>query len=543
MVLARAIEDTGLSSSIVVQEHKKSLIDSTAGQPQDGVIDRKAMWGVFCVYMAIGAVGDFFVTFLAAPTLCQYVFGPMGTAAGDHTTLGQCNVAPSVFQISWNFKVFFGFFLDLVPFFTSRRKGWILFGWTGGLVMLAVNASLVDYFVENHRFDLYVKSLMAMCIFYTFSDVAADGMVVEMSKLEPDGRKGYIMTTCQILRFGMMMTSTAFGTLAMSGPSYQPPGPPAPGALVLPFELRLSHVHWMIFAITVPMYIGMWLWIRDPPAPEDHHANIWEGARVNAGRVWTAMKSFAVFMLIIQCYGNNAIANLMNPANNGIASISKPTNIQTGIGSVVGNLSLMMGVWAFRKFFMATSWRVTLFVSQFFIALTSALSLMSIYDTWGISRNGWFYMFTSSLPAFIQGVGRIVSSLAIIEISPKGLEATIFELLVSANNGAISLNTAFQTVFAAPFQLDDVNISSWEKNPDMVPTYQNRLMMATVFSLIVNFAGAFAFVWFLPKNAEQCRAWAAKKSWHKNWAAILNVIIFTVPFVYANYTTLSHISS
>lgn len=110
MVLARAIEDTGLSSSIVVQEHKKSLIDSTAGQPQDGVIDRKAMWGVFCVYMAIGAVGDFFVTFLAAPTLCQYVFGPMGTAAGDHTTLGQCNVAPSVFQyhgISKYFSVSF----------------------------------------------------------------------------------------------------------------------------------------------------------------------------------------------------------------------------------------------------------------------------------------------------------------------------------------------------------------------------------------------------------------------------------------------------
>jgi hypothetical protein len=33
--------------------------------------------------------------------------------------------------------------------------------------MVAVNASLADYFVENHRFDLYVKSLMVMCIFYT----------------------------------------------------------------------------------------------------------------------------------------------------------------------------------------------------------------------------------------------------------------------------------------------------------------------------------------------------------------------------------------
>jgi hypothetical protein len=286
----------------------------------------------------------------------------------------------------------------------------------------------------------------------------------------------------------------------------------------------------------------MWIWIRDPPPPEDHHTSICEGAKVNAGKLWVALKSFAVFMLIVQCYGTQSLANLMNPANNGIASISKPTNIQTGIGAVLGNLSLLGGVWFFRRFLMATSWRSTLFMSEFMLAVTSALSLMSIYDTWGISRNGWFYMFTSNLPAFIQGVGRIVSSLAIIEISPAGLEATVYELLVSANNGAISLNTALQTVFAAPFQLDDVNSESWAKNPDMVPTYQRRLMLATVFTLLVNILGAFIFVWFLPKNAEMCRNWASKKSWHKNWAAVLNIVIFTVPFTYANYTTLSRIS-
>jgi hypothetical protein len=115
----------------------------------------------------------------------------MGNAPGDHTTLGQCNVAPSVFQISWNFKLFFGFFLDLVPFFKSRRKGWILFGWTGGLAMLAVNALFVESFVENHQFDTYLYGLMLMCFFYCFSDVAADGMVVEMSKFEPEDKKGH----------------------------------------------------------------------------------------------------------------------------------------------------------------------------------------------------------------------------------------------------------------------------------------------------------------------------------------------------------------
>lgn len=544
MVLASLV-DTGLSSSIVGNETKEALVESSCDVPnQESRLDRRTTWGVYCVYMAIGCTGDFFVTFLAAPTLCQYVFGPMGNEPGDHTTVGQCNVAPSVFQMSWNFKLFFGFFLDIVPFFKSRRKGWILFGWTGGLAMLGINALFVDYFVENHQFDMFLYSLMLMCFFYTFSDVAADGMLVELSKLEPESQKGTIMTNSQMCRFTMMMVSTAFGTLAMSGPSYQPPGKPAPGALVLPFELPLSGVLWMIFAIAVPFYVGMWIWLRDPPIPEEHQGKgKCEIAKEAGKHVWTAMKSFAVFMLLLQCYGIQALANLMNPANQAIASISKPTTIQTGIGAVIGNLSLVLGIWIFKRFFLKTNWRSTLFMSEFFLALASALGLMSIYDTWGISRNGWFYMFSANLPSLIQGIGRVVSSLAIVEISPRGLEATIYELLVSANNGAISLNTALQSIFAAPFKLEDISSVTWEAHPEMVPTYQNRLMLATVFSLIVNISGAAVFMWCLPKDPEQCRAWAQKKSWHKNWAAALNLVIFAVPFVYANYTVLSFVTA
>lgn len=105
------------------------------------------------------------------------------------------------------------------------------------------------------------------------------------------------------------------------------------------------------------------------------------------------------------------------------------------------------------------------------------------------------------------------------------------------------MNTALQTLFAAPFELDDVNSVSWDKHPDMVPTYQNRMMMSTLFALLVNVVGAFAFMWFLPRNAAQCKAWANKPSWHKNRAAVLNCIVFAVPFVWANYSTVSRISS
>lgn len=37
-----------------------------------------------------------------------------------------------------------------------------------------------------------------MCFFYIFSDVAGDGMTIELSKLEPPETRGYILTTGQI---------------------------------------------------------------------------------------------------------------------------------------------------------------------------------------------------------------------------------------------------------------------------------------------------------------------------------------------------------
>merc|ERR1712050_468972 len=193
---------------------------------------------------------------------------------------------------------------------------------------------------------------------------------------------------------------------------------------------------------------------------------------------------------------------------------------------------------------MGKSWRMTLFMSQFFLALANCCLLMSIYDVGGFSRNGWFYMFANNIPSMIQGIGRIVSSLPVIEISPVGLEATVFELLTSANNGAMSMNSALQTLLGVPFQLGDVNADNFfgKAHADKVPEYEERLMLATVTATLINVVAAFIFMFFLPRNAEHCKTWANKKSWHKNWAAVLNVVIFTLPFVYANYTTVSHIA-
>merc|ERR1712048_645093 len=95
--------------------------------------DKGSALGLYCMYALVGLVNGFFSSYINVP-FCQYVFGPMNTLG--HTTTQQCAVASSIIQMPWNFKVFYGFFLDRFSFFGSRRRGWIIFGWAASLVIL-----------------------------------------------------------------------------------------------------------------------------------------------------------------------------------------------------------------------------------------------------------------------------------------------------------------------------------------------------------------------------------------------------------------------
>jgi len=156
---------------------------------------------------------------------------------------------------------------------------------------------------------------------------------------------------------------------------------------------------------------------------------------------------------------------------------------------------------------------------------------------------GGFYMFQANVPNFIQGVGQVVSSLAVIEVSPPGLEATIYELLISAFNGALALAAVLQTQFGRLFSLEDINAKAFDQHPDKIPEYERKLATATIFCFIVNILGAAVFMWFLPKNPSQCRQWMDKKSWHTNAAATVNLLVFGLPYLYANYQVIAEMAN
>ena len=67
-------------------------------------------------------------------------------------------------------------------------------------------AAFAQNLADEGQFATYMMLLMVMCFFYIFSDVAGDGMTIELSKLEPPETRGYILTTGQTLHFHMLFT-------------------------------------------------------------------------------------------------------------------------------------------------------------------------------------------------------------------------------------------------------------------------------------------------------------------------------------------------
>jgi hypothetical protein len=122
------------SSFIAEGELQRSIIE---GRDDDGTksphfeLDRKAVWGLYCMYAIIGIIYGFIQNFIAIP-ICYYVFGPLeypndftevtGLDLPSRSSLQQCNIGQAIVTMPWNLKVFYGLFLDQFGFFWNSTQ-------------------------------------------------------------------------------------------------------------------------------------------------------------------------------------------------------------------------------------------------------------------------------------------------------------------------------------------------------------------------------------------------------------------------------------
>ncbi|CAE6952585.1 unnamed protein product [Symbiodinium sp. CCMP2592] len=455
--------------------------------------------------------------------ICQYVFGPLGQVG--RASVQQCNISVSLTQMPWNFKIFYGLLLDQLGFCGTRRRGWIIFGWTCSLVILACMSVLAQNLADEGNFAVYMMLLVVMCFFYIFADVAGDGMTIELSKLEPPETRGYILTTGQMVRFATTTLTNVLGILAMNGKYYYPPQREGDtNDTIFSFELSFWQVHLVLVCMALPFWGFMVYLLQDPP----QQVVLMHSPQDVIKEMWKVMKTKVMFYLILFALGNMAIASLLNPAQNIIAFIAAPSTLQNSVGTFAGNAMFLIGVFLFRRYFMMRNWRMTFVWTAMILALNNCFQLMVIYNAWGIGQDGWFYAFGSNILMVIQGIAQVLSSLAVVEISPAGYEASVYEFLTSIHNAGITLNSNLQNLFVPIFHLNGIAQAYFPTPSDPSPPqseFNTDMARATYFTMIVNLAGALTFCWFLPKQKEQCRKWAEDPVWRRPAVGTVNVVL------------------
>merc|ERR1719382_2096251 len=130
------------------------------------------------------------------------------------------------------------------------------------LSALTISARTLE---ESGDFSVYALLLMGVCFFYIFADVAGDGMTIELTKLEPEATRGYILTTGQMIRFLAMTLSSFVGTFFMNGRSYYNASKLSGNDTVFSYELSFWQVHLLLLCVCVPVLIAMAVLLRDPP--------------------------------------------------------------------------------------------------------------------------------------------------------------------------------------------------------------------------------------------------------------------------------------
>lgn len=485
---------------LIEDGHGGENVLDTSPSPE---IDRRAVWGLYCSWAMIGLVYGFVGNYINIP-ICEYIFGPMDTPG--RTTTAQCNVAPSITCMPWNFQVFYGLILDRVGFFGTRRKGWVIFGWTMSLLTLGALAFVAEDLATHGMFFEYMLMFCIIAFFYIFATVSCDGMTIEFGKLEPPESRGYILTTGQMVRFASTVCVNLLGIIGMNG-SYYYPKKASSNSTVFPFQLKFWEVHVVLLACVLPLYVAMVFLLKDPPKQTEEHHSL----DVVVKTLWTVMKTRVMFSLVMFGICSIAIASMQNPALNIIAFIATPSTFQLSLGTMMGNVLFLVGVWIFRKYLMNRNWRLTFVWTASLLATNGVFQLLVIYNAWGVAQSGWFYALGSNILYLIQGISQVLASLSVIEISPSGYEASIYEFLTSMQNSGITLNTNLQNILLPMFNLDGI-AADYATDPAKRAENNRHLAIATGFTIGLNLVGCLIFCWFLPKNKAQCRKWFGQ--WH-----------------------------
>merc|ERR1711988_544976 len=168
---------------------------------------------------------------------------------------------------------------------------------------------------------------------------------------------------------------------------------------------------------------------------------------------------------------------------------------------------------------------------------------MTIYDVGGFGQDQWFFALgpSGTLSNLVLGIQQVVTGLSIIEIAPKGMEATTYETYTMVANGAITFSYSISNAFLGPFHLNDIQHDNYTAartdDKELYNHWNSEMSNATTMTAIVSFVSVAAFVWFQPPSAEVVRTW--NQEWKSTCAGVVGLLIGLGCFVYGTIVSIA----
>merc|ERR1711964_398586 len=119
-----------------------------------------------------------------------------------------------------------------------------------------------------------------------------------------------------------------------------------------------------------------------------------------------------------------------------------------------------------------------------------------IYNTWNIGQTGAFYAMgpTTELSRLVAGMHLMVTVLPIIEIAPKGLEASTYELFTMVANSGRSLSSALGNIMLPLFNLNGITAETYHAVNAPIEEYNAHMARATWICIAFNVVSLLMYI-------------------------------------------------
>ncbi|MEC4984295.1 MAG: folate/biopterin family MFS transporter [Oscillatoria sp. PMC 1068.18] len=321
--------------------------------------------------------------------------------------------------LPWVTKPLLGFLSDSLPLFGYRRRPYLILSGILGTVSWLALATVVETAWSA------IAAILLTSLSVAVSDVIVDSLVVERARKESLAQSGSLQSLC--------WGSSALGgiiTAYLSGWLLEQFSNQTVFAITATFPLIVCGVAWLIAEEPVPKTSPE----KDADTNNKQELNL--GIKPQIKQLWGAISKKAILLPTIFIFVWQATPSADSAL---FFFTTNELNFQPeflGRVRLVTSVAALVGVWLFQRYLKKVPFRVifgwsTVIASA--LGMTMLLLVTHTNRTLGIDDH-WFSLGDSLILTVMGQIAFMPVLVLAARLCPKGVEATLFALLMSVNN-------------------------------------------------------------------------------------------------------------